>query len=74
LFCGYYKGRGLKMDWSLLFAAFGLYLVIEGLMAFASPDTLKQLLKQIIEMPASTLRMMGSISISIGLLLLYLAR
>ncbi len=62
------------MDWDVLIAAFGLYLVFEGLMSFASPDTLKQLLKQIIEMPSSTLRMIGAISISIGLLLLYLAR
>jgi len=61
------------MDWSLFIAAFGLYLVFEGLMAFASPDSLKQLLKQIIEMPSSTLRMIGAVSISIGLLLLYLA-
>jgi uncharacterized protein YjeT (DUF2065 family) len=61
------------MDWSLLIAAFGLYLVFEGLMAFSSPDGLKQLLKQIIEMPSSTLRMIGAVSISIGLLLLYLA-
>jgi uncharacterized protein YjeT (DUF2065 family) len=62
------------MDWDVLIAAFGLYLVFEGLMSFASPDTLKQLLKQIIEMPSSTLRMIGAVSISIGLLLLYLAR
>ncbi len=54
-------------------AAFGLYLVFEGLMAFASPDTFKQLLKQIIETPSSTLRTIGAVSISIGLLLLYLA-
>ncbi|MCP4009881.1 MAG: DUF2065 domain-containing protein [Proteobacteria bacterium] len=62
------------MDWDVLIAAFGLYLVFEGLMSFASPDALKQLLKQIIEMPSSTLRMIGAVSISIGLLLLYLAR
>ena len=61
------------MDWNLFIAAFGLYLVFEGLMAFASPDTFKQLLKQIIETPSSTLRTIGAVSISIGLLLLYLA-
>ena len=62
------------MDWTVLIAAFGLYLVFEGLMSFASPETLKQLLKQIIEMPSSTLRMIGAISILIGLFLLYVAR
>ena len=62
------------MDWTVLIAAFGLYLVFEGLLSFAAPDALKQLLKQIIEMPASTLRSVGAVSISIGLLLLYLAR
>jgi len=62
------------MDWTVLIAAFGLYLVFEGLMSFASPETLKQLLKQIIEMPSSILRMIGAISILIGLFLLYVAR
>lgn len=61
------------MDWSTFVAAFGLYLVFEGLMSFASPDAFKQLLKQIIEMPSATLRTIGAVSISIGLLLLYLA-
>ncbi len=61
------------MDWTVLISAFGLYLVFEGLMAFASPDALKQLLKQIIEMPSSTLRMIGAVSVSIGLVLLYMA-
>jgi len=62
------------VNWDTLIAAFGLYLVFEGLMSFASPDALKNILKQIIEMPSSTLRMIGAVSISIGLLLLYLAR
>jgi uncharacterized protein YjeT (DUF2065 family) len=62
------------MDWSTFVAAFGLYLVFEGLMSFASPDAFKQLLKQIIEMPSPTLRTIGAVSISIGLLLLYFAR
>ncbi len=62
------------MDWDILIAAFGLYLVFEGLISFASPEALKQILKQIIEMPVSTLRTVGAVSISIGLLLLYLAR
>jgi uncharacterized protein YjeT (DUF2065 family) len=61
------------MDWNTFIAALGLYLVFEGLMSFASPDAFKQLLKQIIEMPSSSLRTIGAISISIGLLLLYLA-
>lgn len=62
------------MDWNTLIAAFGLYLVLEGLMSFVSPRALKQILKQIIEMPSATLRLIGAVSISIGLLLLYLAR
>ena len=62
------------MDWDVLIAAFGLYLVFEGLISFASPEALKQILKQIIEMPSATLRLIGAVSISIGLLLLYLAR
>jgi uncharacterized protein YjeT (DUF2065 family) len=61
------------MDWNTFIAALGLYLVFEGLMSFASPDAFKQLLKQIIVMPSSSLRTIGAVSISIGLLLLYLA-
>ena len=61
------------MDWNTFIAALGLYLVFEGLMSFASPDAFKQLLKQIIEMPSSSLRTIGAISIIIGLLLLYVA-
>ena len=61
------------MDWNTFIAALGLYLVFEGLMSFASHDAFKQLLKQIIEMPSSSLRTIGAVSISIGLLLLYLA-
>ncbi len=62
------------MDWSTFIAAFGLYLVFEGLMSFASPDAFKKMLAQIIQMPSSTLRTIGAVSISIGLVLLYLAR
>lgn len=62
------------MDWNVLIAALGLYLVFEGLLSFASPEALKQILKQIIEIPSPTLRTIGALSISIGLLLLYLAR
>jgi uncharacterized protein YjeT (DUF2065 family) len=61
------------MDWNTFIAAFGLYLVFEGLMSFASPDAFKRMLKQIIEMPSSSLRTIGAVSISIGLLLLYFA-
>ncbi|MEE9447883.1 MAG: DUF2065 domain-containing protein [Arenicellales bacterium] len=62
------------MDWNTFIAAFGLYLVFEGLMSFASPDAFKQLLKQIIEMPTASLRLVGGVSIAIGLALLYFAR
>lgn len=62
------------MNWDLFLAAFGLYLVFEGLMAFASPEAFKQILKQIINMPASNLRFMGGSSIALGLLVLYFAR
>ena len=61
------------MDWQLFVAAFGLYLVFEGLMPFASPDAFKRLLQQITEMPSTGLRTAGAVSIFIGLVLLYLA-
>ena len=62
------------MIWSDLLAAFALYLVIEGLLPFASPNGWRRSLGLIAQLNDSQLRAFGSGSIAVGLLLLYLLR
>lgn len=62
------------MVWSDLLAAFALYLVIEGLLPFASPNGWRRSLGLIAQLNDSQLRAFGSGSIAAGLLLLYLVR
>jgi uncharacterized protein YjeT (DUF2065 family) len=49
------------MNWSDLFAALALYLVLEGVMPFLSPQSVK-------------LRLCGLVSMGAGVVLLYLVR
>jgi hypothetical protein len=60
--------------WSDLLAAIALVLVLEGLMPFLSPDTLRRTMQQIIRIPNQTLRVIGLISMASGVVLLYLVR
>jgi len=61
------------MDWQDLLNALALLLILEGLLPFASPDSIKKLYKTMMETPESSLRMMGLASIVAGLVLLYLS-
>lgn len=60
--------------WNDLLAALALILVIEGVMPFLSPATLRQTMQQLIQLPDRLLRMMGLISMVGGAVLLYLVR
>lgn len=62
------------MEWSDLLAAFALYLVIEGLLPFISPQSWKQSLEQITKLSDSQLRVFGLASMLGGLLLLAMVR
>ena len=62
------------MNWSDLWAALALVLVFEGLMPFLSPGGFKRSMAQIQEIPDQPLRMMGLISMIIGVLLIYWVR
>ena len=62
------------MDWNDLLAAFALYLVIEGLLPFASPTGWRQGLMLVARMRDSQLRVVGLASIGAGLILLWLVR
>lgn len=60
--------------WDDLLAAVALVLVLEGLMPFLSPSTLRRTMEQLIRLPDQTLRIIGLVSMVSGALLLYLLR
>ena len=58
--------------WDSLWIAFGLVLVIEGLLPSLNPKAFKQTMSTIRELDEGTLRVMGLISMSIGATVVYL--
>jgi uncharacterized protein YjeT (DUF2065 family) len=62
------------MNWNDLWAAFALYLVLEGLMPFANPGGMKRTLLSLAAMEDRTLRRIGLASMIAGAFLLYLVR
>ena len=56
----------MKFQLNLFLAALGLALVIEGLPYFLAPDTVKRMAVRMQELPASTLRLIGLLSILSG--------
>lgn len=57
--------------WDSLWIAFGLVLVIEGLLPSLNPKAFKQTMSTIRELDEGTLRAMGLISMSIGASVVY---
>jgi len=57
-----------------LLTVLGLLLVLEGLPYFAFPERFKSWIAKVLDLPESTLRIYGLISMVIGLFLIYLAR
>jgi len=62
------------MNWNDLLAAFAIYLVLEGIIPFASPSGFKQIMRQVTEYHDQKLRNMGLISMICGAILLYVIR
>ena len=62
------------MQWGDLWAAFALYLVLEGLMPFLNPGGMKRTLLQLAQLEERTLRIAGLVSMIAGALLLYFVR
>jgi len=62
------------VQWSDLWAACALYLVLEGLMPFLNPGGMKGLLGRLSELPERVLRGAGLASMIAGAVLLYLVR
>ena len=62
------------MNWSDLWAALALVLILEGLIPFANPRGYKNMVQQMSAMPEKSLRNVGLVLIFIGLLGLLLVR
>jgi hypothetical protein len=62
------------MNWTDLFAALSLVLVIEGLLPFINPRGYKNTMMQMAHFPEQTLRMIGFASMVVGVVFLYLVR
>lgn len=62
------------MQWSDVVAAFAIYLVLEGLLPFASPNLWREAIKSIAEQSEGRIRQMGLISMVAGIVLLNFAR
>lgn len=61
------------MSWHDLLTALALLLILEGMLPFISPQSIKKVYKTMVETPESSLRMIGLASIVAGLVLLYLS-
>jgi len=64
----------MKFEWNIFLAAIGLALVIEGLPYFIAPDAVKRMAARMDEIPGGVLRVLGLISITIGLAIVAAAR
>jgi uncharacterized protein YjeT (DUF2065 family) len=62
------------MQWHDLWAAFALYLVLEGLVPFANPAGMRRALAVLSRLDDRTLRIGGLLSMIAGALLLFVAR
>ena len=60
--------------WNDLWVAMALMLVLEGIVPFLSPDTLRRMLVTLIQMDNRSMRIAGLISMLAGVALLYLVR
>jgi hypothetical protein len=64
----------VPIDWSDLAAAFALYLVIEGMLPFLSPQGVKRAMATFSGLPDGQRRVAGLAAMVSGLLLLWLVR
>jgi len=52
----------------------GMVFIVEGLPYLAFPDKIKSYLRKLTDIPDTTLRVIGSIAVVVGLLLVYFGR
>ena len=62
------------MDWDDFLAGLAIYLVLEGVLPFLSPDGWRRSMSVIAGLPARQLRLFGLVSMLAGLALLAIVR
>ena len=60
--------------WNELLVAIALVLVFEGIIPFLAPQKFRQALAQLCQLPDQALRIIGLVSMTIGIIFLYLLR
>jgi uncharacterized protein YjeT (DUF2065 family) len=60
--------------WQDLLAALALVLVIEGMVPFLNPQSLRRMLEMASQVDDRTLRIMGFVSMLFGVVMLYIVR
>ncbi len=64
----------MNVVWTDLLAAIALVLVLEGIVPFLNPGSLRQMLETVSKLDDKTLRIMGLVSMIIGVVLLTVVR
>ncbi len=64
----------MMLMWDDLLAALALVLVIEGIVPFVSPASMRKMLQTVSQIDDRTLRITGLVSMICGVVLLYLVR
>jgi uncharacterized protein YjeT (DUF2065 family) len=64
----------MDVIWTDLLAAIALLLVIEGMVPFLNPKSLRQMLDTVSQLDDRTLRIVGLISMMIGVVMLTIVR
>lgn len=65
---------GMQVAWSIFVTAMGLLFVFEGILPFISPQIWRNLMQQMILQRDRAIRIMGLISMLIGLVIVTLVR
>jgi uncharacterized protein YjeT (DUF2065 family) len=60
--------------WSDLLAALALVLVLEGMVPFLNPQSLRRMLEMVSQLDDTTLRITGLVSMLFGVVMLYIVR
>ena len=64
----------MDVNWGDLLAALALVLVIEGIVPFVSPPSLRRMLETVSQLDDRSLRITGLVSMLCGIGMLYLVR
>ena len=64
----------MELNWGDLLAALALVLVIEGIVPFVSPQSLRRMLATVSQLDDRSLRITGLVSMICGVVMLYLVR